>query len=86
MSTARVVGIAPSAITAAASGVIRTAGTIAGVGSGWTAGAPVFLSETAGALTQTAPSTAGAVIIRIGYAKNGTDLNINVGDPIQLAS
>jgi len=85
MSTARVVGIASALIAESASGEIVLAGTITGVGSGWTAGAPVFLSGTAGELTQTAPSGSGDVVIRVGYAKNGTDLNINIGDPIQLA-
>lgn len=84
ISTSRIIGLAPSAISAAASGSIVVNGTITGVGTGWTAGAPVFLSETAGNLTQTAPSTSGAVIIRVGYAKNGTDLAMNIGEPIQI--
>lgn len=34
----------------------------------WTAGGPIYLSETAGALTQTAPTTASSVTRIVGYA------------------
>jgi hypothetical protein len=34
----------------------------------WTVGGAVYLSETAGALTQTAPTTADAVVRVVGYA------------------
>lgn len=34
----------------------------------WTAGGPIYLSETAGALTQTAPTTASSVTRVVGYA------------------
>lgn len=34
----------------------------------WTAGGPIYLSETAGALTQTAPTTTNAVVRVVGYA------------------
>lgn len=78
IGTARVIGFAPNAISAASSGTIQTSGLITGIGSAWTAGAPVYLSTTAGALTQTAPSGSGDVIVEVGIAKNATDLQINI--------
>jgi hypothetical protein len=82
IATARAIGIANAAISASASGVIVTQGLIPGCGSGWTAGAPVFLSETAGALTHTAPTASNSVILQVGIAKNATDLQIQFGTPI----
>jgi len=84
IATARCIGFANAAITAAASGAIVTDGLITGIGSAWTAGAAVYLSATAGALTQTAPSTSGQVVLKVGIAKNATDLQIKIGEPIIL--
>ena len=85
IATSRIIGIAAAAITAAASGLIVTSGLLTGVGSGWTAGSPVYLSTTAGALTQTAPSGSADCIVEVGIAKNATDLQINIGKPVILA-
>lgn len=79
IATAKVIGLAPAAISATASGAIVTKGLLTGVGSGWTAGAPVYLSTTAGATTQTAPSADDEVVIQLGVAKNATDLEIEIG-------
>jgi hypothetical protein len=52
----------------------------------WTPGAAVYLSATeAGKVTATAPSTAGQVVLRVGYAKTTTTMLICVGNPIVLA-
>lgn len=49
----------------------------------WTAGVPIYLSATeAGRVTATAPTTAGAVVLRLGFAKNATDLFIRIGEPL----
>jgi hypothetical protein len=44
-----------------------------------------FLSTTPGAATATAPSTAGQVVQRIGYATAATALNFEPQEPIVLA-
>lgn len=85
IATGRAIGIAPSAITAAASGAIVTSGLLAGVGSGWTAGSPVYLSTTAGGTTQTAPTGSDDVVLELGIAKNATDLQIDIKSPIILS-
>lgn len=85
IATARVIGFASAAINESENGTIVTDGLVTGVGSGWTASLPVFLSTTSGLLTQTAPSGSGEVVVKLGYAKNATDLQISMGDPIQLA-
>lgn len=84
IATARAIGLASAAISDGASGSIVTEGLLTGVGSGWTAGAPVYLSTTAGGTTQTAPSGSADVVLELGIAKNATDLQIRIGRPIIL--
>lgn len=74
-STARVIGFATSTVGASAAVTVRKAGTLGGF-TGLTAGARQFLSETAGEITETAPTTSGAVVFQMGYAKNTTTLDI----------
>lgn len=84
-ATMKVIGIAAGAISADASGPIQVKGTIAGVGSSWTVGGAVYVSgTTAGLLTQTPPATAGHVIMRVGWAKNSTDLEIDFGPKVEV--
>jgi hypothetical protein len=52
---------------------VLAVGVLSSVGTSWTVGAPVYLSETAGALTQTAPTS---VVVRVGYAASSTDLMV----------
>lgn len=52
--------------------------------SGLTAG-PVFLSTTAGGVTNTAPSGSGNVVQRVGFATSATAINFQSNDPIVLA-
>jgi len=85
IATARVIGIAQGAVAQTSTGDVQLLGEITGVGSAWTAGSPVYLSETTGALTQTAPTTSGAVIIQLGIAINATDLLIDIKEPRILA-
>lgn len=42
----------------------------------WTAGAPIYLSATAGGLTQTAPSTSGDKVQVIGYALSSDSMRV----------
>lgn len=73
-------------LAGAASGAAATVyfeGTNTGV-TGQTPG-PVFLSTTAGVATATAPSTAGNVVQRIGFAVSATAINLQSQTPITLA-
>lgn len=52
--------------------------------SGLTAG-PLFLSTTAGGVSNTAPSGSGNVVQRVGFATSATAFNFQSNDPIVLA-
>ena len=67
-ATARVIGIAPAAISDAATGTILLQGFIRDDTWTWTTGSPLYLSETAGAMTHTAPTTDGAFVQVVGVA------------------
>ena len=67
-ATARVIGIAPAAISDTATGTILLHGFIRDDTYNWTTGATLYLSETAGALTETAPTTDGAFVQAVGIA------------------
>jgi hypothetical protein len=56
---------------AALPGVIVTTGSIAGFAS---AGQSVYLSETAGVITVTAPTAAGSTVYKVGYALTSTSI------------
>lgn len=45
----------------------------------------IFLATTAGQGTSTAPSSAGNVVQRVGFATSATSVNFTSGDPIVLA-
>jgi len=77
-TTSKVIGFAPSAITAASSGSIQQAGVISGAISLATAGDPYFLDTTAGAISSSVPTGSGNVVIQVGYAKNADDLQIQI--------
>jgi hypothetical protein len=53
--------------------------------SGMTVGGEVFLHTTAGAGSNTAPSTAGNVIQRIGIALSATEVSFEPDEPITLS-
>lgn len=44
-----------------------------------------YLSETAGAVTTTAPTTSGAIVQKVGVATSATVLNVEIQEPIVLA-
>lgn len=78
-ATSRLIGFAPSAITAAASGPIKLSGVAAGVLTGATANDPYYLSAaTAGEVTATKPTGSGNRVVLAGFAKNATDLLIRI--------
>jgi hypothetical protein len=67
-ATARVIGIAPAAISDTATGTILLQGFIRDDTWNWTTGSTLYLSETAGAMTHTAPTTDGAFVQVVGVA------------------
>jgi hypothetical protein len=67
-ATARVIGIAPAAISDTATGTILLHGFIRDDTWAWTTGSTLYLSETAGAMTHTAPTTDGAFVQVVGVA------------------
>jgi hypothetical protein len=77
-ASSKIVGFAPSAITAAASGAIQENGIISGVLTGATAGDAYFLGETPGTISTARPTTSGAFVTLVGYAKNATDLTVQI--------
>ena len=67
-ATARVIGIAPVAISDTDTGTILLQGFIRDTSWSWTTGSTLYLSETAGAMTHTAPTTDGAFVQVVGVA------------------
>ena len=76
-ATARVIGIAPAAISDTATGTILLHGFIRDDSWSWTTGSTLYLSETAGAMTHTAPSTDGAFVLVVGVALSPDVVYIN---------
>tara|TARA_R110000824_G_scaffold114186_1_gene264491 strand:+ start:5620 stop:6951 length:1332 start_codon:yes stop_codon:yes gene_type:complete len=68
IATMPVIGIAPAAISDTATGTILLQGFIRDDTWNWTLGGIMYASETAGAMTQTAPTTSGAFVQALGIA------------------
>ena len=68
VATARAIGIAPAAISDTATGTVLLHGFIRDDSWGWTTGAVLYLSETAGSMTETAPTTTNAFVQAVGIA------------------
>ncbi len=95
-STSEVVGLVKDAsISAAASGDIQTDGVltattgqwdaVAGTTGGLTAGTVYYLDpSTAGDITETAPTSVGQVVVRIGKAISTMVMEISVLEPVLL--
>jgi hypothetical protein len=77
IGTARVIGIAPAAISDTATGTVLLQGFIRDDTWAWTTGSPLYLSETAGAMTHTAPTTDGAFVVVVGIALEPDVVYIN---------
>jgi hypothetical protein len=87
-ATGRGIGVAESAIVAAASGAVKVAGIVsvffsAGL-TAINANEPVFLSETAGEATNIAPTTALAVRQVMGYIKDATGYDNGAGSAQEI--
>ena len=78
------VGFVLTGFTHPVTATVYFEGTITGLSS-LTIGATYYLSETAGTLTATAPSTSGAIVQRIGVAISATELSFEPAQPITLA-
>ena len=70
--------IATEAISGGSSGTFRLRGIMTVSSHGYTVGAPLFVSETAGELTNTAPTTTDSITRIVGYAIDANTLFINV--------
>ena len=70
----KVVGICVAGAAQDAAVDMKGFGLAAGCLSTATTGAPQYLSETAGVITATQPTTSGAYVVRLGWAINATDL------------
>ena len=76
-ATARIIGIAPAAISDTATGTILLHGFIRDDTWNWTTGSTLYASETAGAMTHTAPTTDGAFVVVVGVALSPDVVYIN---------
>ena len=75
LADSRIFGIAEAAIVATNPGRIVRRGVAVGVLSGATVNTPFYLAA-GGGLTTTIPTGAGNRVVRMGYAKNATDLEV----------
>lgn len=76
-------GFVLSAVASGAAATVYFEGTNTSV-TGQTPG-PVFLATTAGQAVPTAPSAAGQIVQRVGFAVSATAINFQSNDPIVLA-
>ena len=76
-ATSRVIGIAPAAISDTATGTVLLQGFVRDDTWAWTTGGALYLSETAGAMTHTAPTTDGAFVQVVGVALSPDVVYIN---------
>jgi hypothetical protein len=74
---AQAIGLALTTQVATDPIVVRKFGRLGGF-AGLTSGARYYLSATAGAITTTIPAGSGNTIVQIGYAKNATNLDIQI--------
>ena len=76
IGTAQCIGIAAAAIAANGTGVITKRGVATGILTQGTPGAPVYLAV-GGGLTLTLTSAFSGNIVRVGYMKNQSDIDVN---------
>lgn len=72
-------GLAVAAYSSTNPALVIDKGVVRNDAWAWTPGGDVYLSTTAGGLTQTAPSTSGDKIQKIGYALTADILCVNIG-------
>lgn len=78
-------GFVKAAFASAASATVYTPGNILTGLTGMTPGARQYLATTAGARTETPPSTAGNVVMMLGVAQNATTMIFEPEEPITVA-
>ena len=76
-TTKGLIGIAMAAISANSTGKVSILGRVYNAGWSWTVGAPIYVSCTAGGITQTAPSGSGDQVRKIGHALSSTTIIFN---------
>jgi hypothetical protein len=77
-------GLAAAAYTAGNAAIVVDSGVVRNDAWAWTVGGDIYLSTTAGGLTQTAPSTSGDKIQKIGYALSADSIRVNIGQGTYL--
>jgi hypothetical protein len=86
-ATARIIGIANAAIVDTSNGPIVSSGVVTGILTGATFNTPYFLGTDGTPVPYSSVvATAGARQVRLGYAKNATDLEVRIMDFGQRAS
>ncbi len=81
----KLAGIAREAVAGPATITMWTPGALCtDAGASHTVGNPLFISETAGDLTQTAPTTAGSLVQRVGWSLTATTFIYDPGPPVVL--
>ena len=78
-------GFVLSAVADAAMATVYFEGENNGAGVSGMVGGDVFLSETAGKATATAPTTSAAIVQKLGVAISATGINVEIGTPVLLA-
>jgi hypothetical protein len=76
-STGRVIGFATGAASSGGAVSAQSAGVLTGF-TALTAGAPYYLSTSAGTITATPPSGSGNEVVLVGYAASTTSLEIRI--------
>ena len=76
LATSYVLGVMIEAVAAASTGACRIRGPIVNSSWAWTGLTPIYLSQTAGALTQTAPSPASGARVIVGFPLSVTAISI----------
>ena len=76
-TTKGLLGVAIAAISANNAGRVLVFGRVSSAGWSWTVGAPIYVSCTAGGLTETAPSGSGDQVRKIGHALSSDTIIFN---------
>jgi hypothetical protein len=76
--TSSVIGFAKTTEAATNPVVVVTKGIVPGVLTGATPGAVYYLDITNGQITTTVPTGSADVVLEVGYAKNATDLHVEI--------
>lgn len=78
-------GYVLAAVSDAAMATVYFEGANEGAGVSGLLGGDVFLSETAGDATNTAPTASGSIVQKLGVVIAATGINVEIGTPVLLA-